>query len=95
MLLMLYLDGIDDRWHMCAKKVVIQKPRFSKLKFEGDCKVSPMCMISAIKAKRLLHKGCEVYLAYVVVKSSPKVTLGSTSEVQELIWSQVLDLKKS
>ena len=57
MSLMLYLDGIDNRWHMCVKKVVIRKPGFSKLKFEGDCKVSPTCKISTIKAKRLLHKG--------------------------------------
>ena len=82
---MLYLDGIDDRWCMCANKVVIRKPRFSKLKFEGDCKVLPTWTISAIKAKRLLHNGCGAYLAQVIVKSSLKVTLDSTPEVQELI----------
>ena len=54
-----------------------------------------MCTISTIKAKRLLHMGCGVYLAQVVVKSSLKITLDSTSEVQELIWSQVLDLKRN
>ena len=38
MSLMLYLDGIDDRWRMSTKKVVIRKPGFSELKFEGDSK---------------------------------------------------------
>ena len=83
MSLMLYLDGIDDRWRRCAKNVVIRKPRFSELKFEGDCKVSPTCTTSTTKAKRLLHKGCGAYLAQVVVKSSLEVTLDSTIEVQE------------
>ena len=80
---MLYLDGIDERWRMCVKKVVIRKPRFSELKFEGDCKVSPMCTISAIKVKRLLHKGYGAYLAQIVIKSFLEVTLDSTLKVQE------------
>ena len=40
-------------------------------------------MISALKTKRLLHKGCEAYLAYVVDKSTPKVALDSVLVVQE------------
>ena len=40
-------------------------------------------MISALEAKRLLHKGCEAYLAHMVDKSSLKVTLDSVSVVQE------------
>ena len=87
MSLMLYFDGIDERWRMCVKKVVIRKSRFSELKFESDCKVSPTCTISAIKAKRLLHKGCGAYLVGVVVKSSLEVTLDSTPKVQEwFLW---------
>ena len=34
-----------------------------------------MCVISALEAKRLLHKGCEAYLAHVLDKSSSKVTI--------------------
>ena len=40
-------------------------------------------MISVLEAKRLLHKGCEVYLAHVVDKSFSKVTLDSVQIVQE------------
>ena len=32
-------------------------------------------MILALEAKRLLHKGCESYLAHVINKSSSEVTL--------------------
>ena len=32
-------------------------------------------MISTLEAKRLLHKGCESYLAHVINKSSSEVTL--------------------
>ena len=49
-----------------TKKVVFRKPGFPKLEFEGDHKVLPTCVISALEAKRLLHKGCEAYLAHVV-----------------------------
>ena len=40
-------------------------------------------MILALEVNRLLHKGCEAYLAYVVDKSTPKVTLRSVPIVQE------------
>ena len=32
---------------------------------------------SALKAKRLLHKGCEAYLAHMIDKSSFEITLDS------------------
>ena len=40
-------------------------------------------MILALKAERLLHKGCEAYLAYVVDKSSLEVTMDSVPIVRE------------
>ena len=40
-------------------------------------------MISALETKRLLHKGCETYLAHVVDKSSLEVTLDNVSVVRE------------
>ena len=52
-----------------TKKVVFQKPGYLELEFEGDRRVLPMCVISALEAKRLLYKGCEAYLAHVVNKS--------------------------
>ena len=39
------------------KKVVFQKPRLLELEFEGDHRVLPICMISTLEAKKLLHKG--------------------------------------
>ena len=40
-------------------------------------------MILALEAKRLLHKGCEAYLAHVIDKSSLEVTIESVSVVCE------------
>ena len=53
------------------------------MEFVGERRVLPTCVISALKAKRLLHKGCEAYLAHVVDKSTSKVTLKSVSIVRE------------
>ena len=66
-----------------TKKVVFWKPEFPKLEFMGDCKILPTCVISALEAKRLVHKGCEAYLGHVVDKSIPKVTLRSVPVVWE------------
>ena len=66
-----------------TKKVIFRKPRYPELEFEGDRRVLPMYVISALETKRLLHKGCEAYLAHVVDKSFLKVTLDSASIVQE------------
>ena len=66
-----------------TKKVVFRKPRFLELKFEGDHRVSLTCVILALEAKRLLHKGCEAYLAHVIDTSTSKMTLESVSVVQE------------
>ena len=65
------------------KNVAFHKPGFSKLEFVGDSRILPTCMISALEVKRLLHKGCEAYLAHVVDTSIPKVTLKNVSIVQE------------
>ena len=43
---------------------------YSELEFEGDRRMPPTCAISSLEAKRLLHKGCEAYLAHVINKFS-------------------------
>ena len=58
-----------------TKKVVFQKLGLPELEFEGDCRVFPTCMISTLKEKRLLHKGCEAYLTHVIDTSTLNVTL--------------------
>ena len=65
------------------KKVVFQKSRFPKLEFGGDRRILPTSVISALEEKRLLHKGCEAYLAYVIDTSTLKVTLESVLVVRE------------
>ena len=64
-----------------TKKIVFRKPRYLELEFEGDRRILPTCVISALEAKRLLHKRCEAYLAHVLDKSHPEVTIGSVPVV--------------
>ena len=66
-----------------TKKIVFRKLGYPELKFEGDRRILPTCVISALEAKRLLHKGCEAYLAHVLDKSSTGVTIGSVPVVCE------------
>ena len=65
---------------------------YPKLEFEGDRRILPACVISALEAKRLLYKGCEAYLAYVINKSSSKVTLDNVPVVCEfsIVFSEDL-----
>ena len=53
------------------------------MEFEEERRVLPTCVISALEAKRLLHKGCEAYLAHVINISTPKVTLENLPIVHE------------
>ena len=62
---------------------MFKKPGYPKLEFEIDKKNFTRCVISALKAKRLLHNGCEAYLANVVDKSTLEVALDSVSVVRE------------
>ena len=65
------------------KKVLFWKLRFPKLVFKGDRRILLTCVISALEAKRLLHKGCKAYLAYVIDTSTSKVMLESVPVVWE------------
>ena len=64
-----------------TKKIVLSTPRYLELEFEGDRRILPTCVISVLKTKRLLHKGCEAYFAHVVDKLTPKVALDSVLAV--------------
>ena len=66
-----------------TKKIVFRKPGCLELEFEDDRWMLPTCVISTLEAKRLLHKGCEAYLAHVIDKSKPEVTIESVSVVCE------------
>ena len=54
-----------------TKKIVFKKSGYPDLKFKGDRRILPTCVILALEVTRLLHKGCQAYLAYMVDKSSP------------------------
>ncbi|KAL0405987.1 UNVERIFIED_CONTAM: Retrovirus-related Pol polyprotein from transposon.6 [Sesamum latifolium] len=48
------------------KEVVIESSGEPKVVFVGDRQVMPVCVISAIEARRLILEGCEAYLANVI-----------------------------
>ncbi|KAL2236318.1 UNVERIFIED_CONTAM: Retrovirus-related Pol polyprotein from transposon opus [Sesamum indicum] len=48
------------------KEVMIECSGESKVIFVGDRQVVPVCVISAMEARRLMLEGCEAYLAHVV-----------------------------
>ena len=51
----------------CYKKEVkLHRPRKLEVKFRGICKELYSSMISTMAAQRMLRKGCQGYLAYVV-----------------------------
>ena len=62
---------------------MFKKPGYPGLEFEGDRRILLTCVISILEAKRLLYKGCEAYLAHVIDKFSPKITLDSVLVVHE------------
>ena len=63
------------------KESYVSEPMISKTRVEGDCKVLPTCVTSALGMRRLLHKGSGAYLAHEVDKSSPEVILDSVPVV--------------
>ena len=66
-----------------TKKIMFKKPRYPKLEFVSNRRILPTYVISTLEAKRLLHKGCETYLAHVIDKSSSEVTLDNVPVVCE------------
>ena len=66
-----------------TKKIRFEKPRYPEFKFEGDRRVLPTCVISALEAKRLLLKGCESYLAHIVDTSVIEVKLENVPVLYE------------
>ena len=75
-----------------TKKVVFRNPGFSELEFEGDRKILPTCVILALMTKRLLHKGCDAYLAHVIDTLTLELTLENVLVVQEFSDVDLLKL---
>ncbi|KAL0349812.1 UNVERIFIED_CONTAM: Transposon Ty3-G Gag-Pol polyprotein [Sesamum radiatum] len=60
----------------CYKKeVMIESSNKPKVVFVGDRQVVPVCVISAIEARRLILEGCEVYLAHMLDAEKVSPTL--------------------
>ena len=68
-----------------TKKIEFKKLGYPELEFEDDKRILPTCVISALEIKRLLHKGCEAHLAYVIDKSSSEVTLDNVPVMCEFL----------
>ena len=66
-----------------TKMILFKKLGYLDLKFESDRRILSTCVISALEARRLLHKGCEAYLAHVIDKSSSEVIVESVPIVCE------------
>ena len=68
----------------CYKKEVkLHRPRKLKVKFRGICRELSSNMISVMTAQRMLGKGCQGYLAYVVETGKEVTLVDEISVVRE------------
>ena len=77
-----------------TKKIRFEKPRYIDLEFVGERRILPTCVISALKAKRLLLKGYESYLAHVVDTFVTKANLENVLVVCEFPYVFLEDLPR-
>ena len=68
----------------CYKKEVkLHRPEKLEVKFRGLRRELSSCMISALVAQRMLRKGCQGYLAYVVETGKEGTILDEIPVVRE------------
>ena len=65
------------------KEVTFHLPGEPEFQFIGERNVVPNCLISAIKSRKLLSKGCTGYLAYVVDVSKEALKVEDIPVVRE------------
>ncbi|XP_022843391.1 uncharacterized protein LOC111366944 [Olea europaea var. sylvestris] len=65
------------------KEVVFRQPGQPEVIFNGQCRILPSCVISAIDARRLLNKGCHAYLAHVIDTDVSKLKLEDIPMVKD------------
>ncbi|KAH9657944.1 Endonuclease [Citrus sinensis] len=68
---------------MILLEVVFNKPGETGVKFCGERRVLPSCVISAIDVRRLLRKGCSAYLAHIIDTEVRVLRLKDIPVVQE------------
>ena len=60
-----WLDKYDANINCRTKRLVLKPQGEAEIIFQGDRSEVPSNLISAVKARRLLVKGCQGYLAHV------------------------------
>ena len=66
-----------------SKTVIFKKSRDLEFCFQGERKILPSCIISAMTAKRCLQKGYPAYLDYVINKDIQEAKLDTILVVME------------
>ena len=64
-----------------TKEVEFDVPNQARIVFRGECKIT--CLISAIKACKMIQKGCEAYLAHVIDTRKTEAKLEDIPVVNE------------
>ena len=67
------------------KKVEFQMPTDDKIIFRGERGSKHYSMVSALTARRMMRKGCEAFLAYVIDTEKEGQKLNSLHVVNEFI----------
>ena len=67
------------------KKVELQMPTGGKIVFRGERGSEHYSMVSVITARRMMRKGCEAFLAYVIDTEKEGQKLDSLLVVNEFI----------
>lgn len=62
---------------------MFKQPGKTEVNFRGDRQILPTCVISAVKASKLLRKGCTTYLAHVIDNQVKKQELENIHVVRE------------
>ncbi|WRX23681.1 Retrotransposon gag domain - like 10 [Theobroma cacao] len=74
------------------KEVVLQNSEGVEVVFAGECRVLPSCVISTIKALKLVQKGYPTYLAYVIDTSKGEPKLEDVPIVNEFSYMFLSEL---
>ena len=61
-----WLDKYDANINCCTKRLVLRPQEEEEIIFQGDRSEVPTNLISVVKARRQLVKGCQGYLAQVI-----------------------------
>jgi len=66
-----------------TKTVILQWPNGKKIVFRGERNVIPNCIISAMAARKMIKKGCEAYLAYILEIKMGDIQVSNVPIVRE------------